>query len=255
MPTALVIHAHPDDEVFATGAAIAMLADSGWTVALRVATGGEASEDPDLSEVDARTRRTSRLNASCKILGVAEWDWLAEPGRWIDDGAAGGARSLATCPVEDLAAEIRLALVALRPELVLSVGRDGLTGHPDHVAIAAALQHALRSAPEVRGRAWGARLRADDVRAGRERLGRLLPDQPVGSDRVVGTPADATLRVIAGGDAVEHRRRAALDQYVEGLGTKDLAEVVVTYRRRGDSLLLRAVLDSAGWHADRFERL
>jgi LmbE family N-acetylglucosaminyl deacetylase len=40
VPTALVVHAHPDDEVFATGAATIALADAGWRIVLRVATGG-----------------------------------------------------------------------------------------------------------------------------------------------------------------------------------------------------------------------
>ncbi len=39
----LVVHAHPDDEVFATAAATIAYARRGWRVRLRIFTGGEAA--------------------------------------------------------------------------------------------------------------------------------------------------------------------------------------------------------------------
>lgn len=39
MRTTLVVHAHPDDEVFATGAATSVLSEQGWHVVLRTAAG------------------------------------------------------------------------------------------------------------------------------------------------------------------------------------------------------------------------
>ncbi|HXH57616.1 PIG-L family deacetylase [Iamia sp.] len=52
MRRALVIHAHPDDEVFATAATTLALHRDGAHVALRVATGGEAGEQA----MDPRSR-------------------------------------------------------------------------------------------------------------------------------------------------------------------------------------------------------
>ncbi|MBO0703523.1 MAG: PIG-L family deacetylase, partial [Candidatus Dormibacteraeota bacterium] len=44
----LVIHAHPDDEVFATGAATIAARSAGASVHLRLFTGGEVTRDGDL---------------------------------------------------------------------------------------------------------------------------------------------------------------------------------------------------------------
>lgn len=250
MRVALVVHAHPDDEVFATAAATAALGDAGWRVVLRVATGGEASESGGLSEAEARDRRAARLTGSCQLLGITEWDWLAGPGRWIDEGGEPGRRSLSTDDSDDLAEAIRASVSQVRPDLILTVGRDGLTGHPDHVAVASAVQ-------EARGtvEAWGAVLRASDVRAAYDHLARIAPGQVVGSGRVTGSPDQDALRVMTGGNDTERRRRQALDRYVEGLGTHDLEQVLAGGDRHGDSALLRVVLDLAGWEVDRFEPL
>lgn len=230
-----MVHAHPDDEVFATGAATCVLSNAGWRVVLRVATAGIGTA-------------ADRLNASCDLLGIGEWDWLADDDRWVDDGGTAGPRTLASAGVDEIAEEVQKSIQAVQPELILTVGRDGLTGHPDHIAIAAAVQLALRNHS---CRALGARLRAQDVHTGHQLLQELLPGEPVGSGRVVGS-ADA-LGEIAGGPEIAVRRRRALDQYYDGLGTTDIAELVTTYGRRGDSLLLRAVFDASGWHRDRFE--
>ncbi|MEV6283656.1 PIG-L family deacetylase [Kribbella sp. NPDC051770] len=261
-----MVHAHPDDEVFATGAAVIALSDAGWRVVLRVATGGEASEDAGLGEAEARRVRGEKLSQSCALLGIAEWGWLGEAGEWVDRGGA-GAGSVAAAESAILVQAVRRALVDVRPELVLSVGRDGLTGHPDHVAIGTAVREATD------GTALGARLRAADVVAGREAVEKLA-GRPVGSGRVVGAGDDVALEEIrAGGEkesagqesvgvesagresghSAEQRRRQALDVYRPGLGTAPIEELLTG--RLGDSVLLRAVLDVAGWNKDLFERL
>jgi hypothetical protein len=237
MRTALVVQAHPDDEVFATGAATAVLSDAGWHVVLRVATQGIG---------DA----ADKLQASCDLLGIAEWDWLNTEDRWVDDGGKSGPGSLANAELGEVAAEVERAISDVEPQLLLTVGRDGLTGHPDHIAISQAVQRAVGQQP---CHALGARLRAQDVRAGQELMQRLLPGEQVGSGQVVGCDESTVLQEVSGGP--ELRRRKALDQYYDGLGTTDIPELVTTYGRRGDSLLLRAVFDASGWHTDRFEVL
>ncbi|GAA1159183.1 hypothetical protein GCM10009630_66640 [Kribbella jejuensis] len=227
MRTALVVHAHPDDEVFATGAATSVLSDQGWHVVLRVATAGLHGA-------------SDHLSTSCALLGIAEWDWLGAPDQWIDDGGRNSSRTLAATPAEQVTAAVEAAAEELQPELILTVGSDGLTGHPDHIAIAQAVQR-------VPYRALGARLRAQDVRAGQQ----LLPGRQLGSGRVKG--CDVPLEEI-GGDC-EQQRRQALDAYYDGLGSKPLAELIKTHRPTSDGLLLRAVFDATGWEQDRFEEL
>lgn len=233
MRTALVVHAHPDDEVFATGAATAVLSDAGWHVVLRVATRGIG---------DA----ADKLQASCDLLGIDEWDWLSTKDHWVDDGGHSGPRTLASAEPSEVAEAVERAISEIEPQLVLTVGTDGLTGHPDHIAISKAVQlqpcHAL-----------GARLRAQDVRAGHQHIQQLLSGEQVGSGLVTG--CTTTLHAITGTPGIAVRRRQALDQYYDGLGTTDIPELVTTYGRRGDSLLLRAIFDKSGWDTDRFEVL
>ncbi|GAA3151402.1 hypothetical protein JOF29_008439 [Kribbella aluminosa] len=231
MRTALVVHAHPDDEVFATGAATSVLSQQGWNVVLRVATAGmhEASD---------------HLSASCALLGIAEWDWLGAPDQWIDDGARNGPRTLTAAQPEAITAAVKTAIDKLQPELILTVGSDGLTGHPDHIAIAQAVQR-------IQCRALGARLRAEDVRAGEHLVQQFAPGEQVGSGHVKG--CDVPLQQIGG--ASEQLRRQALDAYYDGLGSRPLAELITTHRPSSDGLLLRAVFDATGWQQDRFEEL
>ncbi len=237
MPTALVVHAHPDDEVFATGAATSILSAEGWRVVLRVATAGVGTA-------------ADGLTGSCDLLGIHEWDWLGGAGRWVDDGGLGGSRTLAQADPGQVAAEVAVSVRELSPELVLTVGRDGLTGHPDHVAVSRAVGLAVRHEP---CRALGARLRAQDVQAGRELMQQLLPGKQIGSGRVLGCLDNSGLERFSG--APEDRRRRALDQYYEGLGTQPLVELVQTHNSRSDGLLLRAVFDATSWQQDHFEVL
>ncbi|MER7250233.1 PIG-L family deacetylase [Kribbella sp. NPDC000426] len=246
MRTALVVHAHPDDEVFATGAATSVLHEQGWHVVLRVATAGMHGA-------------ADHLTRSCALLGIDEWSWLGADGaaavaagrgggRWVDDGGLGGPGTPAAADAVELAAEVEAAVNAIGPELILSVGRDGLTGHPDHIAISQAVQRALQ---HVHCRALGARVRAEDVRAGERLVQQLAPGQQIGSGHVTG--CDTPLEEISG--ASEQRRRQALDAYYDGLGSKPLEELIGVHRASSDGLLLRAVFDATGWQHDRFEEL
>ncbi|MFG1813157.1 PIG-L deacetylase family protein [Kribbella sp. NPDC049174] len=237
MRTALVVQAHPDDEVFATGAATAVLSEAGWHVVLRVAMQGIG---------DA----ADKLQASCDLLGIDEWGWLSTKDRWVDDGGSAGPNTLASAELGDVAHAVESTISEVEPQLLLTVGRDGLTGHPDHIAISRAVQRAVRQQP---CHALGARLRAQDVRAGQELMQQLLPGEQVGSGQVVGCDESTVLQEVNGGP--ELRRRKALDHYYDGLGTTAIPELVTTYGRRGDSLLLRAIFDASGWDTDRFEVL
>jgi LmbE family N-acetylglucosaminyl deacetylase len=252
----LVVHAHPDDEVFATGAATISLAERGYRVSLRVGTGGEAGllatcrQDP----AQARAARAEQLTRSCALLGITDWDYLAEPGKWIDTRTAGEA-TLAEEDPAVLAAAVRSRIDELKPSIVLTVGRGGLTGHPDHIAIYNAVRGAL-AAPGWRPReAWGALLLHQHVTAAQALAAVVVPDQPIGSGRVRGHTANTVDHVIGCSNDGAHRRRAALDQYTPGLGT--LAHDLLAHRlnRFGDSLLLRLAMDIADWRTDRFEAI
>ncbi|MEU4193850.1 PIG-L family deacetylase [Kribbella sp. NPDC026611] len=236
MRTALVVHAHPDDEVFATGAATSALSEQGWYVVLRVATAGVGSA-------------ADHLTASCELLGIDEWDWLGTEDQWIDDGGHAGPQTLAAAEPATIAEEIEMAVLAVEPQLLLTVGSDGLTGHPDHIAISQAVQLALE---RVHCRTLGARLRAQDVRAGEQLLQQFVAGQP-GSGRMVGCGPETPLEDLT--TTRDQRRRQAMDEYYPGLGTQPLEELTKTHNPSSDGLLLRAVYDATSWQTDRFEEL
>jgi LmbE family N-acetylglucosaminyl deacetylase len=86
--TAVVVHAHPDDEAIFTGATIHHLVERGVRVVLVTATGGEAGE-PRLPLQRGETmgrRRRAELERACDLLGVARLVMLG----YRDSGAHNG---------------------------------------------------------------------------------------------------------------------------------------------------------------------
>ena len=143
----LLVHAHPDDEVFSTGGVIAQSLAEGRRVDLVVCTGGEEGEihDPDLDPAEAQGRlgeiRDAELicalaalstgtghadNLHLHRLGHRDSGMMGTPGNehpesfWQAD--------LATA-AEPLVRLIREA----RPAVVVHYDSNGGYGHPDHI--------------------------------------------------------------------------------------------------------------------------
>ncbi|MBZ2199520.1 PIG-L deacetylase family protein [Occultella gossypii] len=247
MPTAMLLHAHPDDEVFANFGWAYDLASRGYDVIGVIATGGEANElHATASLREARTRRIEKYERALDMLGASAWTWLDASAGWVD---APSGPSLAGAAPDQLRVGVERLLTQHRPDIVLTVGSDGLTGHPDHVAIARALSTATNRGSVPEG-VWGARLRADDVRAGGVLVGSHAREVQVGSGRVVGTTARLVARDVRSSAAA---RRRALDVYREGLGTDSLESIVSGADRIGDSIVLRGVFDATGWGQEYYE--
>lgn len=252
----LVIHAHPDDEVFATAAATTALAEQGREVFLRVGTGGEAGllaahqGDP----ARARIARAAQLTRSCRLLGIGDWDYLTEAGQWIDTGY-GGTGTLAAEDPAVLARAVRACIDRIKPTVILTVDRTGLTGHPDHIAIHHAVRDALATPGWQPRQTWGALLPQRHILAAHALAKAIMPDRQVGSGRVRGRSDNAVERLIRCSPDNAGRRRAALDAYTPGLGTYSHRELARCLDRFGDSVLLRLAMDATDWHTDRFERI
>jgi LmbE family N-acetylglucosaminyl deacetylase len=126
----LAVFAHPDDESLACGGLLAWCASLGARVSLCCATGGElgASAGIDtgspIQPADVRRVRIQELHDAACILGIADVMVLDH-----EDGM------LPWTDTERLEADIRSAIVDLRPDVVVTFGDDGLYGHPDHIAI------------------------------------------------------------------------------------------------------------------------
>lgn len=124
----LCIFAHPDDESFATGGILARCAAQGVATYLLTATRGEqgwAGPPPAAPAAGVIGRiREGELRAAAAQLGLQGLKCLAYP-----DGALAEVERGAV--LEQLTRYIR----QMRPQVVVTFGPDGLTGHPDHLAI------------------------------------------------------------------------------------------------------------------------
>lgn len=127
VPTLLAIMAHPDDESFRAGGTLALLSQRGLRVQVLTATRGEAGScgDPPLCRPEELPRlRERELRCACTALGIA-------PPLLLDyrDGTLAGVD-------EAEAIEVVLATIQeVRPAVLLTWPADGLSGHPDHVAV------------------------------------------------------------------------------------------------------------------------
>jgi len=133
--TVLAVWAHPDDETYLTGGLLGMLADAGRRAVCVTATRGEAAE-PDATpaqRADLAALRSDELEDALAILGVREHHWLDLP----DGGCAG------LDPERPVGVLTRL-LDDVRPDTVVTFGPDGFTGHPDHQAVSAWTDLAVR---------------------------------------------------------------------------------------------------------------
>jgi len=143
MTTMLGIWAHPDDEVFVSGGLLADAARRGdRAVCLHMTDGGAGLSfgQPSSPHALASVRR-AELEASLACLGVQEQRFFG-----YEDGRLG------QVPADEAIARIHEVLVELQPDRIVTFGRDGFTGHPDHQALSWWVEAAtdLWSQPEAR---------------------------------------------------------------------------------------------------------
>ena len=126
-PALLAIFAHPDDETFRPGGTLALLARSRVKVHVLTLTHGEAGScgEPALCIPDELSGvREHELRRACAALGI-------EPPHLLDypDG------SLTDADPERVGADILAVVHQVHPQVLLSFGPDGLSGHPDHIVV------------------------------------------------------------------------------------------------------------------------
>lgn len=138
----LLVHAHPDDEVFATGGTIARAVAEGRRVDLVVCTGGEEGEihDPDLDPAEAAQRlgeiRRAELECSLAALGggAIGLHWLG----YRDSGMMGtppndNPQAFWQQSVAEVGARVAALIAEARPAAVVTYNDFGGYGHPDHI--------------------------------------------------------------------------------------------------------------------------
>ena len=125
----LCIVAHPDDECFAFGGALALAAREGVETSVLCLTDGQAAthRGDSCSSEDLGRMRREEFAASCQVLGVTHHELLDYQDAQLEH--AGFSR--AACR---LVAYIR----TFRPNVVITFGLDGgLNTHPDHTLVSA----------------------------------------------------------------------------------------------------------------------
>jgi N-acetyl-1-D-myo-inositol-2-amino-2-deoxy-alpha-D-glucopyranoside deacetylase len=145
--TLLAIFAHPDDESFCAGGALALEAARGHRVVVVSATRGEAGRaDAALLEAagvrDVAALRTLEMNAACVALGL-------EPPRWLSYHDSGFhqpspfERRLADADPLEVALELLEVIREWRPDALVGFDAHGFYGHPDHIAMHRAVHAAF----------------------------------------------------------------------------------------------------------------
>ena len=146
----LACFAHPDDEAFPVGGALAAHARRGAEVRLLTATLGEEGE---IRQEGAATRETlgeiRRVELSCAVqaLGLGSNEVWA----YRDSGMAGWEANrhplaLVNADAAEVVERLVLEMRRFRPQAALTFGPDGLYGHPDHIAISRHTAEAFRRA-------------------------------------------------------------------------------------------------------------
>ena len=135
----LLVFAHPDDESSSVGGTTAKYTERGIAVDLICATRGEKGTRLGVSlEVDTATARERGLRAAADITGIRNIYLLG-----YMDG------DLEKIDTSEIANRIVNIMREVQPEVVITFGPDGISGHPDHKAISEATTIAFEMLAEA----------------------------------------------------------------------------------------------------------
>ena len=135
MKRMLCVFAHPDDECYGPGGTIAQCALEGGEVFITMFTAGEAGTigiSKTLSPEVLAQRRRREFAASCDALGVTGHRILGAPDRGVSTVDPAWA-------IGEIVADMRRH----RPQVVVTFHHLGVSGHPDHIAVAEFLNRAF----------------------------------------------------------------------------------------------------------------
>jgi LmbE family N-acetylglucosaminyl deacetylase len=138
--TLLVVFAHPDDESFGPAATLAKYVAEGVRITLVCATRGEVGEisDPQLATPETLGEvREEELRCACRAIGIQELRLLG-----YRDG------QMSSYDPQEVEGKVVRAIREVRPQVVLTFGPDGISGHLDHVTIGKATTDAFFSAED-----------------------------------------------------------------------------------------------------------
>jgi len=137
----LAVFAHPDDETYGPGGSLARYAIEGASVHLLIFTAGEAGTigvSKELSRQELMRRRTRELAGACEALGIRTHRIVGMPDSGLD-----------RIPFDRGVRAVSEEIEAHRPQVLVTFHRDGVSGHPDHLAVTSFVHEAFyRAGPE-----------------------------------------------------------------------------------------------------------
>ena len=142
----LAVWAHPDDESFGPVGTTRLAHDQGWETALITATRGDAGNNAAPTPAGGETLgglRERELRCAVQHIGIDQVHVWKHPD--------GGLADLAPHTLRD---EVLAVMRDWQPQVVITFGPDGITGHGDHIAISTATTdafHQLRNEPDTDG--------------------------------------------------------------------------------------------------------
>ena len=121
----LGVWAHPDDESYLSAGLMARTIGAGGQVTIVTLTAGEGGfpADDDRSVEHRARQRRLELSSAMATIGVHDIRFL---------GVADG--TVAKASEQHLVRSIAAVIREVRPDVVVTFGPDGITGHEDHVA-------------------------------------------------------------------------------------------------------------------------
>jgi LmbE family N-acetylglucosaminyl deacetylase len=186
MKRLLCVFAHPDDECLGPGGTIAQCALDGGEVFITTFTAGEAGSigiSKSLGPEELGRRRRKEMEAACAALGVS--------GRILGAPDKGVNAVDPAWAVREIIADME----RLRPQVVMTFHRLGVSGHPDHIAVNEYLDRAFMEVKDGPVRMFGWGIPAERARLyERPNLG-PSPDGEVAAQVAIG--ADGMNRKIA----------------------------------------------------------
>ncbi|GAA1478707.1 PIG-L family deacetylase [Nocardioides aestuarii] len=219
-PRSLVgLWAHPDDESYLSAGLMDRVLRAGGRVTVVTLSDGEAGfpDDDPRSVEQRRCLRRTELRSAMAAIGVTDVRFVGLP----DVG-------LADIGTDVLRAAFREVLAELRPEVTVTFGPDGITGHDDHVVTSYAATEAWQELALPGGQLWYAAKThgwLDEWRDLHDRLGVWMTEEPTGvADEDVALALD-----LAPGELA--RKRAALAAHASQSGPVAAAMGEATYRR------------------------
>jgi LmbE family N-acetylglucosaminyl deacetylase len=119
-----MVFAHPDDESFGLAGTVAKYTRQGVPVDLITATRGEKGTRLHVPEgVPTGVAREAELRTAGKLIGLRQISFLG----YIDG-------ELDKADPAEVARKIKEIIERVSPEVLITFGPDGISGHPDHIA-------------------------------------------------------------------------------------------------------------------------